>query len=288
MSTYLESLPDGYPRLAALLGRRSELRIFRRFSTVRMRLLLLKQDQITKLESELNTLDETEVNPMFLGTIRGDLNEARRAKLIELDEALAKYDDHLERTGRLCGDIQPQPVEGDIESLEAWYGRGSIARAETKYLNFTDGRYWGRDLLTLEDAPDIGMKRLGQWQGRMILRACRWFGFRPSNDLTTDQTVFFISDRYLRAGARAIVASLTIILLLVPVILLNYVQQKDYIQQTVIQFVIIFLAATMFVTAITMASKARMVEIFVAGATYTAVLVVFVASNGNSPPTPGP
>jgi len=50
--------------------------------------------------------------------------------------------------------------------------------------------------------------------------------------------------------------------------------------------VVIFLAATMFVTAITMASKARMVEIFVAGATYTAVLVVFVASNGISPPSP--
>lgn len=63
-------------------------------------------------------------------------------------------------------------------------------------------------------------------------------------------------------------------------------QQKSYIQQTVIQLVVIFLAATMFVTAITMASKARMVEIFVAGATYTAVLVVFVASNGISPPSP--
>jgi len=87
----VESFRDGYPRFAALLGRRAELRIFRRFSTVRMRLLLLKQDDVSKLESELNTLDETEVNPMFLGTVRGDLNEARRAKLKELDEALAKY-----------------------------------------------------------------------------------------------------------------------------------------------------------------------------------------------------
>lgn len=87
-------------------------------------------------------------------------------------------------------------------------------------------------------------------------------------------------------AARCLIASAAVVLLLVPVILLNYVQQKDYIQQKVIQFVIIFVAATMFVTAITMASKARMVEIFVAGATYTAVLVVFVASNGISPQGP--
>jgi len=56
-----------------------------------MRLLLLKQDRITKLESELSVLDVEEVNPMFLGTLRGDLNEERRAKLDELDTKLAEY-----------------------------------------------------------------------------------------------------------------------------------------------------------------------------------------------------
>lgn len=59
-----------------------------------MRILLLKQDHITRLESELNALDDDEGNPMFLGTIRGDQNEARRAKLKELEIALGEYGDH--------------------------------------------------------------------------------------------------------------------------------------------------------------------------------------------------
>ena len=46
------------------------------------------------LESELNALDDDEGNPMFLGTIRGDQNEARRAKLKELEIALGEYGDH--------------------------------------------------------------------------------------------------------------------------------------------------------------------------------------------------
>lgn len=61
-------------------------------------------------------------------------------------------DDHLERAGRLCGYRQPKPSDHDIESLQTWFGRGSIARVETKYLNYTGGRYSGRDLLTLADA----------------------------------------------------------------------------------------------------------------------------------------
>ena len=64
-------------------------------------------------------------------------------------------------------------------------------------------------------------------------------------------------------------------MLLAPVVILNFVHQTGW------RFFIIFLAAAAFVSVITAVSKSRMIEIFVAGATYAAVLVVFVA--GNSP-----
>lgn len=45
---------------------------------------------------------------------------------------------------------------------------------------------------------------------------------------------------------------------------------------------IIFLATGFFIAAVTALSKATMAEVLIAGATYSAVLVVFVASNGPS------
>jgi hypothetical protein len=52
------------------------------------------------------------------------------------------------------------------------------------------------------------------------------------------------------------------------------------VQETLERFVVIFVAATLFVTLVALASKASITEIFAAGAAYSAVLVVFVSGNG--------
>ena len=99
---------------------------------------------------------------------------------------------------------------------------------------------------------------------------------RPETNLTTDESFVVFDDEHIKAAARALIASFTIVLLLAPVVILNFVNK------TALRFVIIFLAATAFVSTITAVSKAKTIEIFVAGATYAAVLVVFVAGNGIS------
>ena len=71
-----------------------------------------------------------------------------------------------------------------------------------------------------------------------------------------------------------IIAISTIIVLLVPVIVLNV------ITSTIPRFVVIIGSASLLVSSITAISKAGMAEILVAGATYSAVLVVFVSGNG--------
>ena len=79
-----------------------------------------------------------------------------------------------------------------------------------------------------------------------------------------------------RIKSNTIAAIFTVSVLLVPIILLNIVKT------TAIRFTIIFLATGFFIAAVTAVSKATLAEIFVAGATYSAVLVLFVASNGPS------
>jgi hypothetical protein len=56
-----------------------------------MRLLLLKQDEISILEESLDRIDKNEDCELFLGCSRRDRNEERRDVLQQLKVAMAEY-----------------------------------------------------------------------------------------------------------------------------------------------------------------------------------------------------
>ena len=87
----VEDYPNRYPRFSALQGACSSFQIYRRFRTVRSRLLLLKQDEIAELELKLDETDRTEPGPIFLGSRRRDANTERKQVLARLDAALADH-----------------------------------------------------------------------------------------------------------------------------------------------------------------------------------------------------
>ena len=80
----------------------------------------------------------------------------------------------------------------------------------------------------------------------------------------------------IRKFARSLIVVITIIVLLTPLIVLNVVTS------TILRFIVVFVSAALFVSAITVFSKLSMAEIFAAGATYSAVLVVFVSGSSIS------
>jgi hypothetical protein len=84
----VEDYPAGLPRFASLIGSHPSFSVCRRFSNVRARLLLLKQDKVSLLEKNLMGIDTDEARPLFLGSSRRDANTARIAILAELDAAL--------------------------------------------------------------------------------------------------------------------------------------------------------------------------------------------------------
>ncbi|KAM7190144.1 hypothetical protein V8F33_009621 [Rhypophila sp. PSN 637] len=63
----IEDYPQGYPRYSALVASDEAFYIFRGFSHLRSRLLLLKQDRLVVLEKLLRELDDAETVPLFLG-----------------------------------------------------------------------------------------------------------------------------------------------------------------------------------------------------------------------------
>lgn len=81
----------GYPRFAALVGSHQSLQVCRRFSKLRARLLLLKQDKLSQLEEQLETVDKKETTLIFLGCRRRDKNEERESILNEIDDTLMDY-----------------------------------------------------------------------------------------------------------------------------------------------------------------------------------------------------
>lgn len=58
---------------------------------MRARTLLLKQDKLSKLEKQLQTIDINEREVLYLGSCRADRSSEREAVLLHIDNALMDY-----------------------------------------------------------------------------------------------------------------------------------------------------------------------------------------------------
>ena len=87
----VEDFRPGYPRFAALIASHTSFHVCRRFLRIRARLLLLKQDELSLLESQLDRIDHEETRELFLGNRRRDKNPERKEILMKLEVALASY-----------------------------------------------------------------------------------------------------------------------------------------------------------------------------------------------------
>jgi hypothetical protein len=89
------SCPEGYPRLAAFLDSDENFMLYRRFGFLHARLLLYKQDELRRLEMELDNMDQTDAkeNPIILQSRRKDDAEVgERKKLLQtIDLKLKEY-----------------------------------------------------------------------------------------------------------------------------------------------------------------------------------------------------
>jgi len=122
---------------------------------VRTRLALRKQDDITRLEEQLDTIDREEMHDLYLGCYQKDMNQERQKLVQELTTTLSEYgmESILEVNYRseidkiidkLLKDCQqalqyPHAMKRDISSLKNWLdGTGCIALRETAYLDHDD------------------------------------------------------------------------------------------------------------------------------------------------------
>ncbi|KAK8255362.1 hypothetical protein HDK77DRAFT_30533 [Phyllosticta capitalensis] len=95
------------------------------------------------------------------------------------------------------------------------------------------------------------------------------------NQLTgTCNYIITIKMATFRVVARIINAFVSILVLLLPIVVLNFVDSSG------MRLLVVFVSTTIFISALMILTSAGTMEVFVCGATYSAVLVVFVSQNG--------
>ncbi|KAF2468911.1 uncharacterized protein BDR25DRAFT_230846, partial [Lindgomyces ingoldianus] len=127
----------GYPLYSSWLASHSQCQNFRRFKTTRMRLLLAKQDEVSKLESELKAIDWDETAELFLGSMRLDKNAKRKDVMCKLDVAIKEYDELLLRSRDILN--MPDSSIHNLHVMDTWLRTtGCIARSEFEYVKAED------------------------------------------------------------------------------------------------------------------------------------------------------
>ncbi|KAF2185505.1 hypothetical protein K469DRAFT_575697, partial [Zopfia rhizophila CBS 207.26] len=265
----VEDNPPGYPRFSALIASHDHFHLCRRFSHLRSRLLLLKQDRLSLLENQLRALDRQETETLGLASCRAEDNSERSSVLSQIDIALADYDvDNLVVRNHQILSFETARLQA-VSSLKNWVnGTGCIARAETAYLNHSN------DLLSVASTDDTIMMWLETLVAKALIRLRRWSGRHHHGLLSRDPKVHIMPKASTTRIARVLMTPLIVTLLLTPVIVCN---RLDSLTARLLTIVI---AATAFIAVISGSTKAKTVELVVAGATYTTVLIVFI-SNAN-------
>ncbi|KAF2849802.1 hypothetical protein T440DRAFT_426457 [Plenodomus tracheiphilus IPT5] len=260
----IEDFRPGYPRFSALLSAHNSFHIFRSFRQLRTRLLLIKQLKLSDLEEQLEKLDNDEQRGLFLSSNRRDNNLSRKQVIVDIDRALADYDQLIERNHRI---LALDPVENrNVSSIRNWLNaNGCMARDEVKYLDHMN------DLTSVVASHDAIMLTFEAWLERTLLRLWKGLRHRSMFDVSRDPTVHIPSNSAFRIATKALTASLIVSLLLIPIFICNMVQR------TKVRLVVVAVAAVLFVAILCGLTRAKPIELFVAGATYTTVLVVFVS-----------
>ncbi|EXA33850.1 hypothetical protein NW761_014338 [Fusarium oxysporum] len=263
----IEDFRPGYPRFTALIASHSPFFIFRRFNRLRARLLLLKQDQLSILESELDQIDQQEKAPIFLGKSRIDRNAERLSVLSRIESALVDYDSFIDKTNLAL--TLSDAESRDVQSLRNWVdGNGCLAGNETSYLEHD------RDLVSLVPTLDNAVKRFESWIEERLVQFLP--KFRESNRyVSSDPNVHIYNGPFVSRVAKGLLICLVTLLLLLPIVVCNVVSTAA------VRIFIVMLSTIVYLLVLSGLTRAKTTELVVAGTTYATVLIVFVSGTSD-------
>ncbi|ENI00758.1 hypothetical protein COCC4DRAFT_65188 [Bipolaris maydis ATCC 48331] len=264
LANSIEDYRPGYPQLSALIAADSCFHICRRFSTVRARLLLIKQDKLSSLEQQLENTDYDEQAPLFLSCSRLDRNSKRLALLDEIDTRLADYDAFVKR-GKDILSFTQAPTRS-IHSLKNFVrNTACLGRTEREYLSRE------RDLMTLGPEQESGVQAMQAWVEDVIISMIEHCKKGPKRSVSRDANIFIFNGALSAFITRFLIACILVAVLLAPVLLCNLLEGEKS------RMMVVVFATVLVVAMLSMLEKTNTVPLFIAGTAYATVLVVFVS-----------
>ncbi|OCK95286.1 uncharacterized protein K441DRAFT_658679 [Cenococcum geophilum 1.58] len=269
----IDSYAEGYPQFAAFVNSDDNFRVYRRFGTLRNRILLHRQQELAKLEERLNEIDgvDSREKKHRIQSIRKDQwdQESHRQVLIdEIDRRLEHYDNLLERERRSMS--MQKPTKRNYRSIVNYlWNEKPIVRSETAFLNPKD------DFIILAKEQDSPFHATLE---KMICNSPvkgvkSLFSTEAQKAKTQVLNVRLLDKPRVTYLGRIIVTALAVTLTGIPVCVLFAIPCSN---KSKIALVVTFIF--LFPAAMTLTARPRNHELFAATATYCAVIVAFLSN----------
>lgn len=273
----IDQYAKGYPRLAAFHNSDPDFRVFRRFGTLRNRLILRKQYELVVLEKELFDLDsaDSKTNAYKIQSMRRDKSDqpSKRDELLDtIESKLREYDGLLELERNSMSLKKPR-ARAYRSIINYYWNERPVVKSETDFLNLAD------DFVILSGDKDTAFHSALE---RFIVKSrLNWlkqcFSTPETLKKTKDPAIRLLDKTRVNYLAIFIAAVASVIILMMPVCLLFRLVVSDQLR-----LAIVLLSAFLFHTLISFLAKPNNYESFMATAAYCAVLVAFLSNLTNS------
>ncbi|KAH8678811.1 hypothetical protein BGZ60DRAFT_428633 [Tricladium varicosporioides] len=290
----------GYSSLSTFLDSDENFMIYRRFGYLHSRVLLRIQDQLRKLEQELDRYDKEDADAAEKGSEQSrkllmsrDLDEAadrrelkanpdlrtRTQILNDIEQCLEKYDSFIEKAQYMAS--LSKPAARDYASVEGYiFDKKPLLDEEASFI------YRREDLITLRDGReaaflDAATEKMLQASNHKWLKKI----FCTEADLlkTDDLNLHYYSKTRRDYFTTSIIVFILLALLILPVLALYKLTMTHQLKVTYAISIGVLLVFTLaFSGVLSVFTKAKRHEIFMAAAGYCAVLVVFISNIPNA------
>ncbi|KAF2737192.1 hypothetical protein EJ04DRAFT_130378 [Polyplosphaeria fusca] len=273
----VDDYPKGYPAWAAFQNSDPTFRVYRRYGTLRNRVILHKQQELAGLETSLNELDEEDSNSKEnkgrLGSLRRDKeDDSKRIILMtEIEKKLKEYDDLLAREAR-SGAMRRAPKRNFRTLVNYLWNEKPVSRREMQFLTLRD------DFVILSDEGDSTLETVLDWfVCRIPIKFVRrQFSSEDQLDKLKDDAYVFTSATRLAGAVRIFAIAMAILLIGVPIYFLNFGSCSLSQKRSIVLISVVLFPAIVQVTA-----RTKNHEMFAITAAYCAVLTACLATTTN-------
>ncbi|KAF6226905.1 hypothetical protein HO133_008346 [Letharia lupina] len=287
----LQDYPRGFPKISCFLDSDDAFMVYRRFGSVYSRLLLSKQDEMSRMEATLLAMDQTDHadgNESYLMSRPFDVEREEipevwkgqsRVKLLERMEKVAlEYAELLLKAQKLKA--MDRPSNRDYRSVLHFMENdgGQLFEEDMGFI------YEKEDLITLRPGREYAWLD-GLLERTLKVLRCRLIKFffcpKETRDKTDDKDIHYYDRDRISTCVTMMITTIVLALLVVPIWLLYRFSIQGTIATSPDTIGVVLVFTLVFSAALTGFTKARRHEIVAASAGYCAVLVVFLGNVNN-------